>query len=149
VLVEEVDGVHPQALQRLIGDLPDALRATVEPVSGHAIPEAELGRDHHLAAERLECLTHNLFVDAGAVGLRSVVEGDAPLVSCADELDRLAVIRRRAIAVAEAHAAEPNGRNFKIAVAQPAVLHVVLLGSSNRYEAVHRLLEPFSPEAAG
>ncbi|MDZ3835993.1 MAG: hypothetical protein U0S49_01295 [Rhodospirillales bacterium] len=44
VLVEEVDAVGAQALQRLVGDLSDALRAAVEALGRDAVARKRAGR---------------------------------------------------------------------------------------------------------
>jgi hypothetical protein len=45
-----------------------------------------------------------------------------------DELDRVRSTRRCAIPVAQAHTAKAEGRNFQIAFAEYALLHVAVLG---------------------
>ena len=58
VLVEKIDDVGPEALQRRLDGLPDVLRPAVHasrlPVRAEL--EAELGGDHHLVAERAQAL---------------------------------------------------------------------------------------------
>jgi hypothetical protein len=129
VLIDQVNHIGPQPLQRLVGDSPDALGAAIESIGGHTVLEAELSCDHHLVTDRLQRLAHDLFVDAGPVGFGGVEEGDASIMGCADEPDRLAAIGRGAVALAQTHAAEADRRHFKIVVAKRALLHVVLFGS--------------------
>ena len=69
VLVEQVDNVGPQPLQRCLGNLPDVLRAAVQASStlsrlGIDV-EAELGGDHHLLTEGGKGFADELFVDEG------------------------------------------------------------------------------------
>ena len=76
--------------------------------------EAELGGDHHLVAERGERLADELLVRERAVDLGRVEEGDAALDGRPDEGDHLLLVGSRAVAVAHAHAAEPDGRDFQV-----------------------------------
>src|ERR1700722_7268401 len=68
VLVEEVDPIGTQALERVVGDLADALRAAVRPLGRNAVPEAKFRCDDHLVAHRLKRLAHDLFIEAWAIG---------------------------------------------------------------------------------
>ena len=90
VLVEQVDAVGPQPLQRRLDHLPDVLGPAVQ---ARLLPsplelEAELGRDHHLVADRRQRLAHQLLVGERAVDLGGVEEGDAALDRRADQRDR-------------------------------------------------------------
>jgi hypothetical protein len=110
MLVEEIDAVGPQPLQRGIGDLADMRRPAVEaglfPVLD---PEAELGRDDDLIAHGSERLAYQLFVDERPVNLSRVEEGDAVADGLPDDGTALGGAGRRAVAVADPHAAEPEG----------------------------------------
>ena len=86
-------------------------------------PEAELGGDHHLAAERSERFAHELFVRERAVDFGGVEERDAAFDGRADQRDHLLLVRGRAVAEAHAHAAEAEGRDFQVAASQFALLH--------------------------
>ena len=57
VLVEQVDPVGAESAQRVVDTRPDRRRLAVGParLAGREL-EAELGRDHDVVAERLECL---------------------------------------------------------------------------------------------
>ena len=85
--------------------------------------EAELGGDHDLLAERRERFADQLFVGERAVDLGGVEEGDAALDGGADQRDTLLLLDGRAIAEAQAHAAEADGRDFQTTVAELALLH--------------------------
>src|SRR5918994_1790793 len=72
VLIEEIDAVGLQALERGLGDLPDVLWPAVKArlcVSGF---EAELGSDHHPITEWGEGCAHELLVGERAVSFRRV-----------------------------------------------------------------------------
>jgi hypothetical protein len=64
VLIEQVDHVEPQTLQRSFGNLPDVLGSTVQ--AGLSAPgidlESELGRDRHAPAKRRQCLADQFLV---------------------------------------------------------------------------------------
>ena len=75
--------------------------------------EAELGGDHHLVADRLQRLADQLLVGERAIDLGGVEEGHAALESGADQADRVLRVGGRAVAVAQAHAAEAEGRDFQ------------------------------------
>ncbi len=85
--------------------------------------EAELGGDHHLVAHRRQRLAEQFLVVVGAIGLGGVEEGDAALERGADQGDCRLLLRGRAIAVAEAHAAEAEGGDFEAAFAECALFH--------------------------
>ena len=80
--------------------------------------EAELGGDHHLVAERRERLADQFLVGERAVDLGGVEEGDAALDGRADQRDHLALVRRRAVAEAQPHAAEAERRDLEAAAAE-------------------------------
>src|SRR2546427_6752831 len=76
VLIEQIDNVGPESLERAIGNLLDVLRPAVEARKGSKV-EPELSRDHHLVPEGSKCFAHELFIGERAVGLGGVEEGDA------------------------------------------------------------------------
>ena len=96
VLIEEVDDVGPQPLQRRLGDLADVLRPTVHAAlaARRVELETELGGDDDLVAYRRERLADDLLVLVRPIGFSGVEEGDAAIDGGADQLDRLAACRR-------------------------------------------------------
>jgi len=122
VLVEQVDHLDSQPLQRFFGHLPDAFGATVEPVrtarAGGIKVVTKLGGDDDVFLERLQRLAHDLFVGEGAVDLGGVEEGNAPLYRRSDERDHLLTFRSRATVMVQAHAAEADGRDGKVVIAK-------------------------------
>jgi hypothetical protein len=68
------------------------------------------------------------FVESPSWKLRRVEEGDATVESGTDELNGSLLFGRRPIAIAEAHAAETDGRDFETAFAKCVFLHCFLLG---------------------
>jgi hypothetical protein len=74
VLIEQVDMVGPQALQRSLDHLADMLGPAIEP--DHLVLlvdlEAELRADQNLVPNRLQRLANQLLVDEGTIALRGV-----------------------------------------------------------------------------
>ena len=110
-------------LERGLGDLPDVLRPAVEPGLHLAGFKTELRGDHDLVAEGRQGLAHQFLVRERTVGLGGVEEGDAALEGRPDQRDRLLPVGRRAVTIAEPHAAEADRRDFQTAVAEFAFLH--------------------------
>src|ERR1700722_8054268 len=110
MLVEEVDSVRLQTLQRAFYDLLDMVGAAVgcRPltiVAGIRL-EPELGSDHDIFAEGSESFPHNFFIGERAIDFCGVKESDTAPDSGADELDCFALLRGRTKAEAQAHTAE-------------------------------------------
>jgi hypothetical protein len=130
VLVEQVDHLDAQALQRGLGHLADVLGLAVDAAhAGIALArafrrdvEAELGGDHDLVAERLQAFADQLLVRIGAVDLGGVEEGHAQLDRAGQHLEGVGLVQRRAVDLAHPHAAQTDGRDFQ-AVAEFARLH--------------------------
>ena len=123
VLVIEVDHVGAQAAQRPFDRAAYLLRTAVESLLAvlHLNPEFR-GHDH-LAAYRGEGLADQLLVGVRPVDLGRVEEGDALLVGAADQRDHLPFVGGGSVAVAHAHAAQADGRNFRTAFSQFSVFH--------------------------
>jgi hypothetical protein len=89
MLIEQVDDIHLEPLERALGGLLDVLRPAVQarPLhpggdrSGTEV-EPEFGGDHHLLAEGSEGFAHQLFVQERAVDLGGVEECDAAFHGC-------------------------------------------------------------------
>ncbi len=99
VLVEEVDGLDLETLERALNSLLDMHWTTVEavPTAVRVDPESELGGDHHPVPEGCEGLTDELLVGEGAVDLGGVEERDAELDGGADDLDSFLSIGWRTV----------------------------------------------------
>ncbi len=106
VLVEQVDDVGLQPLQRGLGDGADVLRAAVKPLGGFAVAETEFGGDDDLVADRRQSFADDLFIEARAIGFGRVEKGNAALDGGADQGDGRAAVGGRAVAEAQPHAAE-------------------------------------------
>ena len=134
VLVEQVDGVGPQATQGaldggadVVGPAGDAglLAVLVE-------REPELGGDDDILADRLQCLTHQLLVVEGAIDLRGVEHGDATVHRGTEEGDHLVSGWSWTERLAHAHAAEAEGGHLKALRAECASLHCASPSSRDR-----------------
>jgi hypothetical protein len=110
VLVEQVDHVGPQPLQRCLRDTADLLGAAVQPrhLTVLNVP-AELGGYHDLVTDRSKRLAHEFLVDVRAVDLGSVVERHALIDRAAQHRDHVvAAAGIGAVALGHPHRAEPD-----------------------------------------
>jgi hypothetical protein len=122
VLVEQIDHVALESLERSLGDLLDVLRLAVEAREGGEV-EAELRGDHHLIPEGSKRFANELLISERAVDLGGVKEGDPAFHGYTDNGDRLLLIGSRAVGEAHVHATEPDGRNLQVAVSKFSFLH--------------------------
>ncbi len=127
VLVEEVDDVGFQALQRCFGDGADVFRPAVHAALAAVGTEveAELRGDDDLVPDGAEGFAQQFLVLVRPVGFRRVEEGDAPIEGGADQLDRFLLLSGRTIAVAQAHASETESRDFETAFSEFTLLHQI------------------------
>lgn len=84
VLVEQIDHVGLESLQRRLGDLLDVLWPAVE-AGGCGELEAEFHGDHHLVSERSKGFAHELFIGERPVDFSGVEEGDSAIHGCGDD----------------------------------------------------------------
>src|SRR5271166_1843956 len=114
VLIEKVDMVGAQALERSVDDRADMVGPAIQP--GHfallADGEAELRADKHLVADRLKRLAYQILVCKGAVSLGRVEQRNAAINRGADHLNGFLAVSRRPEAETQAHAAEADCRDF-------------------------------------
>ncbi len=132
MLIEQVDGVDLEPLERALDGLLDVLRPTVQArrtrsVVGAAEVEPELGGDHHLLADGSESFAHEFLVRERAIHFGSVEEGDAALHGGPEQRDHLLLVLGRTVGKAHAHAAQAEGRDFQVALSEFAFLHWFLL----------------------
>src|SRR4051794_41904079 len=123
MLVEQVDRVGAQPLQRGLDAAPDPRRAAVEAAATALEVEAELGRDHDLVADRFERLADQLLVRERPVDLRGVEEADAALDRRPDQRDALLLRGDRRGALAGGPAAAGDRWDFE-ARSLPGLLHL-------------------------
>jgi hypothetical protein len=110
-------------LQGGLGHRADVFGAAVHPLGHHAVDETEFCGDHNLVAEGCHRFADQRLVHAWAIGLRRVEEGHATLECRPDQGNSGLRVGCRAVAVAQAHAAETEGRDFKTAIAKDALFH--------------------------
>src|SRR5206468_2808852 len=76
MLIEQVDDIGPQALERRVSDLPDALRAAVQALpAGTSVGieiEPKLGGDDDFVADRLESFAEKVLVGVRAVNFGGI-----------------------------------------------------------------------------
>ena len=130
VLVQQINHIGAQALERALDRLADVLRPAVENLLLAVVAkgETELGRDDDLVAHGGQGLAEQVLVEEWAIDLSGVKEGHPPLHRCTNECDGLAAVRGWAITVAQPHAAQAQGRDLQARPAQFALVeHVVLV----------------------
>ena len=108
VLIEQVDDVRLQSLQRSLHHLSDVLRPAVEGARHPVVANvhAELAAQHDPLPEGPDGFAHELFVDEGSVDLRGVEEGHAHVEGLPDQPDGALPIGDEAPVVAHAHASQ-------------------------------------------
>src|SRR5262245_39772270 len=126
MLIEQIDPIGLQALQRGLGDLANVCRPAVQ--SGLLAvlePEPELRRDRDPVADRPERFADELLVREWPVHLGGVEESDPAVDSGTDDRDAVVAARRPSVAGADAHATEAQRRHLETASAQRSFLHEV------------------------
>ena len=126
MLVEQVDDLDAEPLQRRIADLTDVLGPAIHAGVFACLGidhETELGGDHHLAAHWLQRLADDFLVGERAVDFGGVEEGDAQFHRLTDQLDALLLAEAVVVAEVQSHASQPDGRDFQIAFSKFTFLH--------------------------
>jgi len=123
-LIEEIDLLDAQALERRIGDFLDMLGTAVRP-RHLAVDnvETEFGGNHHLVAHRTQGFSDHLLIGEGTIDLGRVEEGHTQIDCLADQRNAFILRQPMAVAEVEAHAAEAEGGNLKAAASKSAFLH--------------------------
>src|ERR1022692_1498482 len=127
VLIEQIDGVGLESLERGLGDPLDVVWPAVQahptrrPVGTKFEPELRGG--HHLSTERSEGFAHEFFVCERAVHFGGIEECDAAVHGCPEKRGHLLLVFGRTVRKAHSHAAEPESRNFQAALSKFALLH--------------------------
>jgi hypothetical protein len=130
VLIEKVDGIDLEPLERSLDTLLDVLGPTVQAALPAVQVEPELRGDDDLLAERKKGFADELFVRERAVDLRGIEERDTTLDSRANQRDHRLLVGGRAVAEAHRHAAESESRDFQVVVSKCSLLHCVSVQSS-------------------
>jgi len=116
MLIQQIDSIHLQPLQRPFDGLLDVLGATIHfwrsrpmivarTIAATQI-EPELGGNHHPVANRRERFTHECFIGERPIHLSRIEERDAPIDGGAQKRNHLLFIFRLSVREAHAHAAE-------------------------------------------
>ncbi len=138
MLIEQIDELHAQPLQRRIANLADALGTAVHAallarfrIDG----EPEFRGNHHPVAHGLERFADDLLIGERPIHLGRVEQGDAAIHRLTDQRDAFLPAQRVAVAEVQPHAAEADGRDFQI-LSKCACFHkshsLVVCGNSSR-----------------
>src|SRR5579883_1855853 len=148
VLIEEIDGVYPETLQRFLGDLFNALGTAIEtgpPGTTVGVElKTELCGDHYLPPEWGQSFSYQFLVGKGSIDFGSVEEGDAPLHCGMKKCDHLRLVPNRFVPKGHAHAAKPEGGNLQTTLAKCALLHSL---NSSRSVSVNGCMDDFPRSA--
>ena len=123
MLIEKIDVIGAEPLERRVAHLPYMLRPAVGPRLAAAGLEAELGRNHNPAALSGDGLANQDLVLEGAVNLRGVEEVHAQLQRAVNSGDGLRLVSTPAIGKAHSHAAKPEGADLQPLPPQFSHLH--------------------------
>ncbi len=126
MLIEKIDDVGLEALERCLGDFFDVIGAAV---CAHTLSrsrvdlESELGRDDHLFADRNQRFANEFFIHIRAVNFSGVEKRNAEFDRLADERNAFLFANGLTEAETHTHAAEADGGDFQVAFTKFAFLH--------------------------
>src|SRR5208282_5490630 len=127
VLIEQIDGIDLEALNRGFSDLLNALGAAIRTnETGTSVRlefEAELGGDHHFPTERRKSFAHEFFVGERTIDFSRIEECYAAFHGGAENRDHLLLVSSRTVRKAHSHAAQAKGRNVQVIISKFALLH--------------------------
>ena len=126
VLVEQVDALDAESLQRAVDGLADVVRPAVEAATFSGLwveAPPELGGDDDLVADRTECFTDECLVGERAVDLGGVEERDAEVDGGADQADHRVRVVDGSVVGAHAHAAETERGDLQSSTSERSSLH--------------------------
>ncbi len=113
MLIEQINCLGLEPLQRSLGDLFDAFGPTIQTLpTGTSVWiqfEPELRGDHHSPAERRERFAHKLFVGERAIDFSGIEEGDAAFHGCPEKRRHLLFVLGSTVGKTHSHAAQPDG----------------------------------------
>src|SRR6266568_2176125 len=131
VLIEQINGINLETLERGLGHLFDAFWPTIQALpTGTSVRikfEPELRCYHHSPAERSESFAHKFFVSERAVNFSGIEESDAAFHGCPKQRRHLLLVFGWTVGKTHAHAAQPDSRDFQITVSKFALLHIQIL----------------------
>jgi hypothetical protein len=127
VLIVQIDHVGLEALERSLDRFLDVLRPAIQGIPLASIlrirSPAELGGNDHPIAEWSKSLAYEFFVREWTVDFGRIEKCDAAFDRRSNQGDSLLLVYRRAVAKAQPHASQPNGRYFQIAFSKFTFLH--------------------------
>src|SRR5690606_22864684 len=123
MLVQQVDVIRAQALERFICRATDPLRPAVQRCAHLCLGETELGSQHDRIAEWLHRFPQQIFIRPRPVYFSGVEEGHPALEGGADQPDRQLPVGRRVVGKTEAHAAQAERGDFQAAAAEFTGVH--------------------------
>jgi hypothetical protein len=133
VLVEEIDPIGLEPLQRSLSDLADVGRSTVQT---RLLPtfklEPELRRNDDPIANGRHRFAHDLLVGKWPVRFGGIKERDASIDGGANDRDTVFATGRLSVTKADAHAAEAQRRYLQTVSSQYSRLHGVNLPAGCR-----------------
>src|SRR5438874_9021388 len=134
VLIEQIDGIDPQSLERSLCDLFDVFWSTIESASlpsiiGVGLP-SELRRDYNFPVKRSKRFAYQFFVEERTVYLGGIEERDTSLHGGVQQRNHLLLVFRRPVGPTHSHATESDGGNLKIAFSKFAFSHCFSLYTS-------------------
>jgi hypothetical protein len=128
MLVQQIDDLNTQSLQRSLGSLADGVRMAAQAGVrlGRWIDcKAELGRNSDLVAHVAQSLADNLLVGKGTIDFGGIEEGDAQIDCRSDQRDALFIGERVAVSRVQPHAAETYFRDCETVGSQLPRLHCI------------------------
>lgn len=129
MLVEQIDMVGLEALERGLGHQSDVFRTAVHAPLNLPARKAEFRRYDHLVTKRCQGFAYQFFIDERAVGLGGIEKGDTPLEGRSDQPDGYLLVRGRPITIAQSHTAIAERRHFETVATEFAFLHWYILSS--------------------
>src|SRR5438552_7658342 len=119
MLIEQIDGLDLEPLQRALNGLFDVLWPAVQASRMRIFPgvnlEPELGRDHHPVAHGGESLAHEFFTHERTVDFRGIEERDAAFDRSPNERNHLLPCPRHcAVTGTQPHAAKPMAETSRL-----------------------------------
>jgi hypothetical protein len=135
MLIEKIDGINLESLQRGFSHFFDMLRPAVlaRLPSLRAEFETEFGSYDHMPTKRGKRFAHKLLVGEWPIGFSGIEECDTAFDSLPNQKDHFLFVGDRTVRKAHSHTSQANGRNFQITLAKFAFLHYV------SYRTIHCL----------
>src|ERR1700720_318682 len=108
MLIEEIDVVGLQSLERGFGHVLDVVGPAIGPALLVTLElEPKLGRNHHLITHGCERFAQKFFVFERAVSFGGIEECNTAFYGRSDQRDRLLLIGGWTVTIAKAHTAKP------------------------------------------